>query len=185
MTGENFQLILVFVLLAAVLVAFVKEWWPPDLVALGALAILIVTGTVSESDVASVFSNSAPLTIGAMFVLSAALTRTGTIERIARLFTSVAGQSEIKAILLLALIVIPLSGLMNNTPIVVVFLPVLLGFARNTGVKASRLLIPLSFFSILGGTVTITRIALRARAIPSARTTMAPMFTAAGEENCS
>ncbi|NLT70387.1 MAG: SLC13 family permease [Verrucomicrobiaceae bacterium] len=155
MTGENFQLILVFVLLAAVLVAFVKEWWPPDLVALGALAILIVTGTVSESDVASVFSNSAPLTIGAMFVLSAALTRTGTIERIARLFTSVAGQSEIKAILLLALIVIPLSGLMNNTPIVVVFLPVLLGFARNTGVKASRLLIPLSFFSILGGTVTI------------------------------
>lgn len=155
MTGENLQLILVFVLLAGVLVAFVKELWPPDLVALGALAILIVTGTINERDVASVFSNGAPLTIGAMFVLSAALTRTGTIERIARLFTRAAGKSEIKAIILLALIVIPLSGLMNNTPIVVVFLPVLLGFARSSGVKASRLLIPLSFFSILGGTVTV------------------------------
>ncbi len=152
---ENFQLILVFFLLVAVLVAFVKEWCSPDMVAMAALAILIVTGTISESDVAAVFSNSAPLTIGAMFVLSAALTRTGTIERIARLFTRAAGKSEIKAILLLALIVIPLSGLMNNTPIVVVFLPVLLSFARTTGVKASRLLIPLSFFSILGGTVTI------------------------------
>ena len=79
MTGENLQLILVFVLLAAVFVAFAKEWCPPDLVALGALAILIVTGTISEKDVASIFSNNAPLTIGAMFVLSAALTRTGTI----------------------------------------------------------------------------------------------------------
>ena len=155
MTGENLQLILVFVLLAAVFVAFAKEWCPPDLVALGALAILIVTGTISEKDVASIFSNNAPLTIGAMFVLSAALTRTGTIERIARLFTRVAGKSEIKAIVLLALIVIPLSAAMNNTPIVVVFLPVLLGFARSSGVKASRLLIPLSFFSILGGTVTL------------------------------
>lgn len=155
MTGENLQLVLVFVLLAAVFVAFVKEWFPPDLVALSALALLIITGTISEKDVASIFSNNAPLTIGAMFVLSAALTRTGTIERIARIFTHVAGTSEIKAIVLLAAIVIPLSAGMNNTPIVVVFLPVLLGFARSSGVKASRLLIPLSFFSILGGTVTL------------------------------
>lgn len=156
MTGENLQLILVFVLLAAVFVAFAKEWCPPDLVALSALAILIVTGTISEKDVASIFSNNAPLTIGAMFVLSAALTRTGTIERIARLFTRVAGKSEIKAIVLLALIVIPLSAAMNNTPIVVVFLPIVLAHARAMGLRASKLLIPLSFASILGGTCTLT-----------------------------
>lgn len=155
MTGETLRLILVFVLLAAVFVAFVKEWFPPDLTSLGALAILILTGTISEKDVASIFSNNAPLTIGAMFVLSAALTGTGAIEQVARLFTRVAGKSEMKALLLLAVIVIPLSAFLNNTPIVVVFLPVILGFARSSGLRASRFLIPLSFFSILGGTVTL------------------------------
>jgi di/tricarboxylate transporter len=155
MTGETLQQILVFALLAIVFVAFVKEWFPPDLVALGALGVVILTGIINEKDVAAVFSNNAPLTIGAMFVLTEALTRTGTIERIARYFRAIAGTSETKALLLLALIVIPLSAFLNNTPIVVVFLPVLLGFARSSGVKASRLLIPLSFFSILGGTVTL------------------------------
>ncbi len=155
MNGETLRLILVFVLLVAVFVAFVKEWFPPDLTALGALSLLILTGTLTEKDVAGIFANNAPLTIGAMFVLSAALTRTGVIERIARMFTQVAGNSEGRAFVLLALIVIPLSAFLNNTPIVVVFLPVILGFARSSGLKASRFLIPLSFFSILGGTVTL------------------------------
>lgn len=155
MTGETLRLILVFVLLAAVFVSFVKEWCPPDLTALGALAILIVTGTLDEKEVMGIFANNAPVTIGAMFVLSAALTRTGAIERIARFFTRVAGKSEVRALILLAAIVIPLSAFLNNTPIVVIFLPVLLGFARSSGLKASRFLIPLSFFSILGGTVTL------------------------------
>lgn len=155
MTGETLRMALVFLLLAVVFTAFVKEWFPPDLTALGSLAVLILTGTLSEKDIAGIFANNAPLTIGAMFVLSAALTRTGAIERIARLFTRAAGKSETKALLLLAAIVIPLSAFLNNTPIVVVFLPVLLGFARASGLRASRLLIPLSFFSILGGTVTL------------------------------
>lgn len=155
MSADTLRLILVFVLLVAVFIAFAKEWFSPDLTALGALAVLILTGTLSEKDVAGIFANNAPLTIGAMFVLSAALIRTGVIERIARVFTQVAGKSEARALLLLALIVVPLSAFLNNTPIVVVFLPVLLGFARTSGLKASRLLIPLSFFSILGGTVTL------------------------------
>jgi di/tricarboxylate transporter len=155
MTGEALQQIFVFALLITVFVAFVKEWFPPDLVALGALAAVILTGIIGEKDVAMVFSNNAPLTIGAMFVLTEALTRTGMIERVARYFREAAGRSETKALLLLALIVIPLSAFLNNTPIVVIFLPVLLAFSRSSGVKASRLLIPLSFFSILGGTVTL------------------------------
>ncbi len=154
MDGESLRQILVFAVLAGVFVTFAKEWLPPDLAALCALGILIATGTLDERDVLAVFSNSAPVTIGAMFVLSAALVRTGTIEQIARVFSRAAGASEGKALLLLALIVVPLSAFLNNTPIVVVFLPVLLGYARSSGLKASRLLIPLSFFSILGGTCT-------------------------------
>lgn len=155
MDGESLRLVLVFVLLAAVFTAFAKEWCSPDMTSLGALAILVLTGTLGEKDVAAIFSNSAPLAIGAMFVLSAALVRTGAVERLARLFVRAAGSSETKALLLLAAMVIPLSAFLNNTPIVVVFLPVLLGFARSSGLKASRLLIPLSFFSILGGTCTL------------------------------
>src|SRR5690606_1512054 len=135
--------------------AFVKEWFSPDVVALGALAIVISLGILDGDEVALLFSNSAPITIGAMFILSAALYRTGTINVMAKSFTRIAGKGELRSLIVLALIVIPLSACMNNTPVVVVFLPILLGFARQTGVKASRLLIPLSFFSILGGTMTL------------------------------
>jgi di/tricarboxylate transporter len=70
-------------------------------------------------------------------------------------FTRLAGKSLFRATGLLALIVVPLSAFANNTPVVVVFLPVLMAYARESGVKASKLLIPLSFFAILGGTTTL------------------------------
>lgn len=145
----------VFVLIAIAFIAFVKEWAGPDVVALSALALVIGLGILDERDVLSLFSNSAPITIGAMFVLSAALTRTGAIDVLARSFTHAAGRSELRALALLALIVVPLSGFINNTPVVVVFLPILLAFSRSSGVKSSKLLLPLSYFAILGGTITL------------------------------
>ena len=144
-----------FAVLAGVFLIFVKEWLPNDLVALGGLAVLIVTGILGEKDLGQVFSNSAPMTIGAMFILGEALTRTGVIDWIAHRFEKWAGGSLSRAIVILALIVIPLSAFMNNTPVVIVFLPVLMAFARSTGLRASKLLIPLSFLSILGGTITL------------------------------
>ena len=102
-----------------------------------------------------VFSNSAPITIGCMFVLSAALERTGAIDALARVFLRLAGTSELRALVVLAVFTLPLSAFMNNTPVVVVFMPVVLALARHTDLKASRLLIPLSYFAILGGTCTL------------------------------
>ena len=90
-----------------------------------------------------------------MFVLSAALERTGAIDALARLFLRVAGTSELRALVALAVLTMPLSAFMNNTPVVVVFMPVVLALARSTELKASRLLIPLSYFAILGGTCTL------------------------------
>lgn len=152
---EQFQLIAVFVILGATFVFFVKEWLPPDLVALAAFAICIVFQMLSAKDVAAVFQNSAPLTIGAMFVLSAALTRTGVINWLAQSFQRLAGKSEARAFAIMALIVLPLSACVNNTPLVVVFLPVVIGFARSADLAASRLLMPLSFLAILGGTISL------------------------------
>ncbi|QTN31441.1 sodium-coupled transporter [Akkermansiaceae bacterium] len=152
---QDIQMIVTFVVLATVFVAFAKEWLPNDLVALGGMALLLLAGILDEGDLGEVFSNPAPMTIGAMFILGSALTRTGVIDWIAHHFGNLAGDSLTRAIVVLALIVIPLSAFMNNTPVVIVFLPVLLAFSRKTGLKASKLLIPLSFLSILGGTMTL------------------------------
>jgi di/tricarboxylate transporter len=152
---DRFQMILTFAVLLGVFVVFVKEWLPNDLVALAGLSVLLLFGILDEGDLGKVFGNAAPLTIGAMFVLGEALTRTGVIDEIAVRFEKWAGKSLPRAIIILGLIVIPLSAVMNNTPVVIVFLPVLIAFARSTGLKASKLLIPLSFLSILGGTITL------------------------------
>ena len=155
MSGEKIQMFVTFAVLVGVFVVFVKEWVSNDLVALGGLSVLLLLRILDEKDLGRVFSNSAPMTIGAMFILGEALTRTGVIDWIAHRFEKWAGGSLTRAIVILAMIVIPLSAFMNNTPVVIVFLPVLMAFARSTGMKASKLLIPLSFLSILGGTITL------------------------------
>ncbi|MFD2257644.1 SLC13 family permease [Luteolibacter algae] len=155
MIPESLQMWFTFALLGVVFLVFVKEWLPTDLVALGGMCVLAIAGVIDENDIGIIFSNSAVMTIGAMFVIAEALTRTGAIDGIASRFEKAAGKSLSRAMLILALIVIPLSAFMNNTPVVIVFLPVVIAYARSTSVKASKLLIPLSFLSILGGTITL------------------------------
>ena len=152
---HTLHLIIVFALVATVFAAFLREWASPDLVALSAMGVLLVTGILSADETLAVFSNSAPVVIGCMFVLSAGLERTGAIDSLARVFTRLAGKNEWRALLALALLTLPLSAMVNHMPVVVVFVPVVLTLARNTDLKASRLLIPLSYFSILGGTCTL------------------------------
>lgn len=147
--------ILVFCLLALVMLAFMREWAPPDVIALSALAVLWVTQVLTLSDMLSVFSNPAPLTVAAMFILSAGLERTGCIDVMGRLFSRVAGSSEIRVLFVLMVLGAALSAFVNNTPVVVVFLPIILALAKSSDLKASRLLIPLSFACILGGTCTL------------------------------
>ena len=155
MIPAEYQMITTFVVLLGVFVIFTREWFPNDLIALGGLGLLLLFGILDENDLGTVFSNPAPMTIGAMFILGEALTRTGVIDWIASRFEKLAGKSLTRAIAMLAIIVIPFSAFMNNTPVVIVFLPVLLAFSRSTGIKASKLLIPLSFLGILGGTITL------------------------------
>lgn len=157
MMNSSLDLPMIFTLLltVTVFVAFVKEWAAPDVVALSAMAVVVAAGLLPGGELVSLFSNSAPITIGAMFVLSGALERTGVMDLLASQFTRLAGKSLFRAMALLALVVVPLSAFVNNTPVVVVFLPVLMAYARHSGVRASKLLIPLSFFSILGGTTTL------------------------------
>ncbi len=163
----NLSIVAIYLVLILVVLAFFREWGTPDLVALAALGAVLFLGLLPLNDVIedgsiirrgllSVFSNGAPITIACMFVLSAGLERTGAIDAMGKFFTRIAGKSELRVLLVMMLMAAVLSAFVNNTPIVVVFLPIVLAHARATGLKASKLLIPLSFASILGGTCTLT-----------------------------
>jgi len=155
MEVELWKQIVTGVVVLVVFVVFVKEWVSPDLVAMGGFVFLILVGVVDRDHALSIFGSSAPITVASMFILSAALGRTGLIEALAGLFEKLAGRSEIRVLLALMLMVAFLSAFVNNTPVVVVFLPLVLRHCRKFKLKASRLLIPLSYAAIVGGTCTI------------------------------
>ncbi len=142
-------------LVVLVFLAFLREWIRPDYVAMGALTLCLLTGVLDDSSLANVFGRSAPIVVACMFILSASLERTGLIEAMGNWFGRIAGKGEIRILMVLALIVAPLSAFVNNTPVVVVFMPILLQLCRRLDLKASRFLIPLSYISIAGGTCTL------------------------------
>jgi di/tricarboxylate transporter len=152
---SSWQIGLVFVLVAVVFFGFVRERLPADVVALSAVGVLLATGILSSDDVLSVFSNAAPIIIGAMFVLSAALERTGVIDSLGRLVVKLAPRSPLYAVAGTLGATVVLSAFVNNTPVVVILTPVVIVLAHTLGVVPTKLLIPLSFASILGGTTTL------------------------------
>lgn len=154
--SQPVQIAFVLALVVIVFFGFVREKLPADIVALLAMAAVMVTQMLSIGEVLAVFSNPAPITIGAMFVLSAALERTGVIAAAGRAVSGLAQTfSPLVAILVMMLGVIVLSAFINNTPIVVILIPVAIELARTTRIAPSKLLIPLSFAAIFGGTTTL------------------------------
>tara|TARA_R110000772_G_scaffold232445_2_gene343952 strand:- start:67171 stop:68964 length:1794 start_codon:yes stop_codon:yes gene_type:complete len=145
----------VLVLVAVVFFGFIREKLPPDVVALAAVGILLIAGILNTKDVLGVFSNSAPITVAAMFVLSAALERTGVIDGMGRLVSRAAKWSPTAALLAMMSCVMVMSAFINNTPVVVILTPVVISLAVSMQLPPSKLLIPLSFASIFGGTTTL------------------------------
>ncbi len=159
----HWQMLLVFGVLGFAMTAFFREWLPPDMVAMFSLGLVLIpslfgadAAILSRDNLLSAFSNPAPLTIACMFVMSAGLERSGCIRALGTKFRRVAGEGELRVLIVLMIVGAVLSAFVNNTPVVVVFMPIVLSMARTTDLKASRLLIPLSFACILGGTCTLT-----------------------------
>ncbi|MCF7688594.1 MAG: SLC13 family permease [Cephaloticoccus sp.] len=151
----TWDIALVFILLVLTLACFMWEKFPPDLTALTLFLILVGTQLIPSGMAFSVFSNPAPLTVGAMFILSAALVKCGAVDRISALIESTSKLPYSVVILLMVVMVSTLSAFINNTPVVVVFLPVILNLARKMNRAPSKLLIPLSYAAVLGGTCTL------------------------------
>jgi len=93
--------------------------------------------------------------VACMFIMSAALDRTGVIESLGNWFEKFAGGSPMRMLVVMMILVASLSGFVNNTPVVVVFMPIVLGICRRKDYKASKFLIPLSYAAVAGGTMTI------------------------------
>jgi len=157
---ETWQQAFLAGLVVVVFICFVKEWISAELIALSALLACVVSGILSVDaedpyNALKVFSHPAPITVACMFVLSAALERTGVIEALGTWFEKLAGSSPTRMLVVMMVLVAFLSGFVNNTPVVVVFMPIVLGICRRREYTASKYLIPLSYAAIVGGTMTI------------------------------
>src|SRR6056297_153838 len=147
--------IFVLLLLLGVFLCFFKEVFPPSVTALGASAVLLATGIIETEAFLQVFGSEAPITIAMMFVISAALERTGVLEIIGGWLRVQARGSYLRALFLMMAATMMASAFMNNTPVVILLAPVMISVGASMGVSSSKLLIPLSYAAIFGGTLTL------------------------------
>ena len=151
----TFEIALVLGILAISLVLFISEVIRMDVVALLVLGALAVTGLVDSNQAFAGFSNSAVITVWAMFILSEGLTRTGIADIIGRQVMRLAGRREIAMITVIMITGAVLSAFMNNIGVAALMLPVVVEVARRTRIPASRLLMPLAYSTLLGGLMTL------------------------------
>lgn len=151
----TWEIAFVLGVLLLALLAFIWEKYPPDIVALSVFCVLLLSGVLPRDKAMSVFANPAPITVAAMFVLSAALVKCGAIDHLSGWFEKTSRLPYPAVLFLLVASVAFVSAWINNTPVVVVFVPVVLSLARKMKLTGSKFLIPLSYASVLGGTCTL------------------------------
>jgi len=140
---------------ALMFVAFLREIWATEVVAISGAALLLVTGVLPYEAGLAVLSNPAPWTIACMFLVMGALVRTGALDWFTRAAESRAQDRPMLALAGLMGFVILASAVVSNTPVVVVMIPVFIQLAKRLGLAPSKVLIPLSYGAILGGTLTL------------------------------
>lgn len=146
---------LTLLVIVLTLIAFIREWAAPDVIALTVLCGVVALGLIDMSKMTDVFKNEAPLAIAALFIIGGALEASGAVDHIGRVLRDKLPGNTRWAILGFSLLTAFFSAWMNNTAIVAILLPVALGFARSKEIAPSRLLMPLSYCSILGGVCTL------------------------------
>lgn len=147
-------IITICVIIGAVIL-FATELISIDLVAILIMLALILTGVISAEEGVSGFSNKATITVTFMFVISAALLKTGALQFVALKLSKVFRYNFNTGMILMMILIAFISAFINNTPIVAVFIPVILQIANSSGINPSKMLIPLSFASIFGGSCTL------------------------------
>jgi len=125
----------------AMFVLFARETYPTEVVALAGASVLLATGVLPSQDLLSVFSNPAPWTIAAMFILSSGLVRTGALSQVTEFAASRAKSSPTIVLASFALLIIVASAFMNNTPVVVMLIPVAVKLATRRQFRQGQVLL--------------------------------------------
>ncbi len=149
------EMLMVFGLMVVVFMTMIVERLRSDVIAGCAMVFLMLGGILSPQELFQVFGNEAVVTVACMFVLSSALERTGVIARMGALIDPYVGRTDLSVSLFLLPLVAVLSAFINNTPVVLVFMPMVMAIAARQNIRPSKLLIPLSFASIFGGCCTL------------------------------
>jgi di/tricarboxylate transporter len=149
------EIILTLGLLVIALICFIFEWLPVDITAICVTVALMLLGLVTPEEGIAGFGNSATITVMAMFILSAGITRTGVVQIARDGLTKWGGNNLTQQIIAMGIIVGPISGVINNTAVVAIFLPIIEDWCKKQRISVSKLLMPLSFVTILGGMITL------------------------------
>jgi di/tricarboxylate transporter len=149
------QIAIVLSLLFAALVLFSTERIPIEVVAILLVMALVLTNTLTANEAFAGFGNDIVITIAGLFILTGGLAKTGVIDLVGRRLHRTAGDSEFRIVALIMFASAFCAAVMKNTTTTAMFLPVVLGIAARRNLSPSRLLMPLAFGAILGGTCTL------------------------------
>ena len=151
----SITIILVFIIILCAVILFATEKISVDLVAITVMAALIVLGIISPIEAISGFSNQATVTVAAMFIISAGLFKTGAVNYLGKVASDIFKRSYWLGLISMMITVAFFSAFINNTPVVAIFIPILLGVAKDLKRSTAKLLMPLSFASMFGGVCTL------------------------------
>lgn len=152
---QTVQGLLAIGIVLTMLVMFIRETYPVEVVAIGGAVAMLVLGILPQAEGLKVFANQAPWTIAALFIVVGALVRTGGLDWVSRQASAHVERRPVRTVVLLALVVLAMSAFVNNTPVVVVMIPIFMQLAKKLSLSPSKVMIPLSYLTILGGTVTL------------------------------
>lgn len=151
----SIDMLIVMAVIVLAVFLFASEKLPVDLTAILVMAVLLLTGIVSPTEGLSGFSNTVTITVSAMFILSAALQKTGAVTFLGSLSSKVFKFNFWVGLIGTMIVVGVVSAFVNNTPVIAVFIPIMLGLAAANKISPSKLLMPISFASMFGGVCTL------------------------------
>ena len=153
--SDNYDALITVLVLFLSIILFIKNTIAPELTGLLCVAIFIATGVLSPQKALSGFGSPSLITLMGLFAISSALFKSGALDRVREMIASDSIRTTRRLIAFLAFIIAPISGIVPNTPVVASLLPLIEGWCDRRNISPSKVLLPLSFATLLGGTITL------------------------------
>ena len=153
--SDNYDAVITVLVLLLSIILFIKNTIAPELTGLLCVAIFIATGVLSPQKALSGFGSPSLITLMGLFAVSSALFKSGALDRVREMIASDSIRTTRRLIAFLAFIIAPISGIVPNTPVVASLLPLVEGWCDRRNISPSKVLLPLSFATLLGGTITL------------------------------